>query len=78
MMPDQLALCLRFCRASSNGAADVAYTALYAWGHAGQKDYESEEEIAFERARNLFLIVARHDLAIEMDENRLNETSIIS
>jgi hypothetical protein len=58
-------------------AANAAYSALYRWGEAGPFDYESDEEIAFQAANEAFLIAIRHDLRIEVDENRLSQADII-
>ena len=58
-------------------AAHDAYSALYSWGAAGPFNHESEQERLFNRARDSFLIAIRHDLRIEVDENRLSEADVV-
>lgn len=54
-----------------------AYDSLWRWGDAGPFGYESDEELAFDKARAEFLVAIRHDLRIEIDDNRLSEADII-
>lgn len=58
-------------------AAFAAYTSLTRWGDSGPFEYESEDELAFDNARASLLVAMRHDLRIEVDENRLSEADII-
>ena len=66
-----------FAEWETRRATHAAYSALYAWGAAGPFDYESEQEKEYDAARDEFLIALRHDLRIQVDENRLDEADIV-
>ena len=66
-----------FAEWETRRAGHAAYLALYAWGAAGPFAYESEEEREYDAARDEFLIALRHDLRIQVDENRLDEADIV-
>jgi hypothetical protein len=58
-------------------AARAAYSALFHWGFTGPFNYESEQEQAFDAARDAFLVAIRHDLGIEVDDNRISEADVV-
>jgi hypothetical protein len=59
-------------------AASEANTRLWRWGESGEGGYESDLEIAYDKAFDQFLIAVRHDLGIEIDEDRLSADDIIN